>query len=59
MKSDNFNSLEISQVASKRFLGLPYVTVSAHARHLQEKYVFAARQTACETESSQIGLQPN
>jgi hypothetical protein len=34
--SDSFNSLEISQVAVKRFLGLPYVTVSAHARHLQE-----------------------
>jgi len=36
VKSDNFNSLEISQVAAKRFLGLSYVTVSAHARHLQE-----------------------
>ena len=36
VKSDNFNSLEISQVAVKRFLGIPYVTVSAHARHLQE-----------------------
>jgi len=36
VKSDSFNSLEISQVAVKRFLGLPYVTVSAHARHLQE-----------------------
>ena len=36
VKADNFNSLEISQVAVKRFLGLPYVTVSAHARHLQE-----------------------
>ena len=36
VKSDNFNSLEISQVAAKRFLGLPYVTVSAHARHIQE-----------------------
>ena len=36
VKSDNFNSLEISQVAAKRFLGLPYVTVFAHARHIQE-----------------------
>jgi len=36
VKSDNFNSLEISQVAAKHFLGLPYVTVSAHVRHLQE-----------------------
>lgn len=36
VKADSFNSLEISQVAAKRFLGLPYVTVSANARHLQE-----------------------
>ena len=36
VRSDNFNSLEISQVAAKSFLGLPYVTVSGHVRHLQE-----------------------
>ena len=59
VKSDNFNSLEISQVTAKRFLGLPYVTVSAHARHLQESMFLIARQTACETEPSQIGLQPS
>lgn len=34
--SDDFNALEISQVAVKRFLGLTYVAVSAYARHLQE-----------------------
>ena len=36
LKSENFNSLEITQVNAKRFLGLPYVTVSAHPRHIQE-----------------------
>ncbi len=36
MKSDRLNCLEIVQVAAKRFLGLPYVTVSAHPRHIQE-----------------------
>jgi len=35
-KSDNFNALEISQVVAKRFLGLPYVTVCARMRHVQE-----------------------
>ena len=34
--SDDFNALEISQVAVKRLLGLTYVAVSAYARHLQE-----------------------
>ena len=36
MKSDRFNCLEISRVAAKSFLGLPYVTVAAHQRHIQE-----------------------
>ena len=36
LKSEKFSSLEITQVAAKRFLGLPYVTVSAHRRHIQE-----------------------
>jgi hypothetical protein len=39
MKSDRSNCLEITQVAVKRFWGLPYVTVSAHARHIQESNV--------------------
>lgn len=39
LKSERFNSLEIMRVASvtsKRFLGVRYVTVSAHSRHIQE-----------------------
>jgi hypothetical protein len=35
VRSDNFNSLEISHVATKRFLGLHCVTVTAHEWHLQ------------------------
>jgi len=36
IKADTFNCVEISQVAAKGFLGLPYVTVAAHPRHIQE-----------------------
>jgi len=36
LKLERFNSLEITQVATKRFLGLAHTTVSAHARHIQE-----------------------
>jgi hypothetical protein len=36
LKSGEFNSLEITRVTSKRFLGLPYASVSAHSRHIQE-----------------------
>ena len=36
LKAGKSNCLEITQVVSKRFLGMPYVSVSAHARHIQK-----------------------
>jgi hypothetical protein len=32
----HFNSLEIASVVSKRFLGLPFMSVVAHTRHIQQ-----------------------
>ena len=44
---ERFNCLEITQVAAKRFLGLPYVSVAAHWRHIQESLVlFHAKRLA-------------
>jgi hypothetical protein len=31
-----FNSLEITTVVSKRFLGIPFTSVAIHSRHIQE-----------------------
>jgi hypothetical protein len=43
MEPDGFNCLEIAQVGVKRFLGLPYVNVSAHPRHIQQSmFLFQA-----------------
>src|SRR5690348_10933467 len=39
LKSKNFNCLEITQVMSRRSLGMPYVSVSAHSRHVQKSIV--------------------
>jgi hypothetical protein len=39
MRSKKFNCLEITQVVAKRFLWLPFVTVSARSRHIQESPV--------------------
>ena len=36
VESKKFNSLEITRVANQRFLGVPYASVSAHSRHIQE-----------------------
>lgn len=32
----NFNCLEVTGIVAKRFLGLPYATLSAHSRHIQQ-----------------------
>ena len=32
----DFNGLEVTGIVAKRFLGVPYVTVSAHSRHVQQ-----------------------
>ena len=39
LKPEKFNCLQITQVVWKRFLGLPYVSVSAHWRQIQENRV--------------------
>ena len=36
VKQRNFNCLEVTGIVAKRFLGVPYVTVSAHSRHIQQ-----------------------
>jgi hypothetical protein len=36
VKPLNFNCLELTGIAAKRFLGLPYTVVSAHSRHIQQ-----------------------
>jgi hypothetical protein len=32
----DFNCLEVTGIVAKRFLGIPYTTVSAHSRHIQQ-----------------------
>ncbi|MGA8440763.1 MAG: hypothetical protein WB762_13780 [Candidatus Sulfotelmatobacter sp.] len=36
VKPQQFNGLEVTQIVARRFLGVPYVTVSAHSRHMQQ-----------------------
>jgi hypothetical protein len=35
-QGQSYNSLEVSKIISKRILGVPYLTISAHFRHIQE-----------------------
>jgi len=54
LRSEKFNSLEINQVAAKRFLGLPYVTVSAHSRHIQESMFLCHDKRLAEWDPAQL-----
>lgn len=37
-RGDNdFNSLEVTKVVSRHFLGVPFTTFTAHSRHIQER----------------------
>jgi hypothetical protein len=36
VESQHFNGLEVTEIVARRFLGVPYVTVSAHSRHVQQ-----------------------
>lgn len=56
MKSDRLNCLEIAQVAAKRFLGLPYVTVSAHPRHIQKRMFLSYAERVAECDLAESAL---
>ena len=32
----HFNCLEVSHILKKHFLGIPYVSIAAHSRHIQD-----------------------
>ncbi|MGB2605962.1 MAG: hypothetical protein WBC78_20325 [Candidatus Sulfotelmatobacter sp.] len=36
VKPQHFNGLEVTGIVASHFLGVPYVTVSAHSRHMQK-----------------------
>jgi hypothetical protein len=42
VESHRCNCVEITEVSAKSFLGMPYVNVSAHSRHIQETSAFAS-----------------
>jgi hypothetical protein len=58
-KSEEFNSLEITRVASKRFLGVPYVSVSACSRHIQESLFLFCDKDFRDLGSSKIDYRPD
>jgi hypothetical protein len=49
VKKQQFNGLEVTEIVARRFLGVPYVTLAAHSRHMQQSCYLdnaLARQTS-------------
>jgi len=49
-----FNCLEITEITQKRFLGLPYVHVSAHSRHIQKSSAMQSQVERSQAEAAAI-----
>lgn len=43
VKAQHLNCLEITRVATNSFLGVPYASVTGHARHIQEGLVLSGQ----------------
>src|SRR6266480_203834 len=60
-EGQKFNSLEITKVVSKRFLGIPFMSVTGHSRHIQQGVGlvsakdFVLRMLAAEAPESALG----
>jgi len=52
VKQQNFNCFEVTGIVAKRFLGVPYATVSGHSRHVQQSCMLDGVQ---ERQSAQAG----
>jgi hypothetical protein len=36
VRQQHFNALEVTGIVAKRFLGIPYIVITAHSRHVQQ-----------------------
>ena len=54
LKREHLNCLQTTQVAWKRFLGLPYVSVTAHFRHIQESMFLCRTKRLAECDRAKL-----
>ncbi|MGA2427069.1 MAG: hypothetical protein ABSH13_01075 [Candidatus Acidiferrum sp.] len=54
----NFNSLELTKVVSKRFLGIPFLRVVAHSRQIQESNALVAAKVFVLRQSGALAQAP-
>jgi hypothetical protein len=59
LQRERFNSLEITQVVSKHFLGVPYTRVYAHPRHVQKSMFLFRDEDVQKWEQTKISGEVN
>jgi hypothetical protein len=59
VRVQDFNCLEVTGIIAKRFLGVPYTTVSAHSRHIQQSCQLddIERRQACQQDAADRVLE--
>jgi len=58
VREEGSNCLQIAAVESHSFLGIPYVSVSAHPRHIQKGMVFSPHSQPARPELGPAELRP-
>jgi len=58
VREEGSNCLQIAAVESHSFFGIPYVSVSAHPRHIQKGMVFSPHSQPARPELGPVELRP-
>lgn len=55
----HFNCLEVTHILRRRFLGIPYVSIAAHPRHIQESCRLQSSEQRAEDGGGWCSLERN
>ena len=54
VRKQDFNCLEVTRMVENRFLGVPYITVCTHPRHIQQGYWLDSAQERAAARQKEI-----
>lgn len=52
VRQQSFNSAEVTDITNARFLGIPYTSVTVHARHIQQNYCLADERSRAQAQQN-------
>ena len=56
-RSGNFNSLQITRIAAKRFVGMPYMSIDAQSRHIERGMVLLTDEESQPSQTQLTSIQ--